>query len=150
LPFYAADADPEGVVDHQFLEPAVEAGAARIGMDIGIADLDRLRGNVGTQPGGHADERVPGEDRIGHAKLAADQRIETLVEMLGIEARRIDEPDIGIGGAGSAERLAMRLRQPDELEGAVGEFDIETLEHQSTPAVASRMPSPTAAPCRPL
>ncbi len=128
--FDAADADREGMVDHQLLEPPVQAGAARVGMDIGVADLDRLRRHVGTQPGGHADEPLAVEDRVGHAELAADQRIEALIEMLRIETRRIDRPDVGVGGAGGSERFAVGLGQLDEPEVAVGEFGVKTIKHR--------------------
>src|SRR3546814_11426588 len=89
----AADADSESVVDHQLFHAPVKASAARIGVDETVADLDRLRRHVGAQPGGHADAPVAVEDRIGPTHIAADQRVETLVEMPGHGAQRIARPN---------------------------------------------------------
>src|SRR3546814_5389994 len=45
--FDAADADREGVPQHQPLHAPVEPGTAHVGVDVAAADLDRLRRHIG-------------------------------------------------------------------------------------------------------
>src|SRR3546814_14565912 len=75
---------------------------------------------------------VAGEYRIGHARGVREQRGEGGVEMPGVEARRIDRPDIGIGGAGRAKRLAMRFDELDERseERRVGKECVSTCRYR--------------------
>ncbi len=96
-------------------DPAVEAGAARIGVDEAVLPISTVCADQsGRSQAVMPTSAAPSHDGIGHTPSAADQRVEALVEMVGVKARRIDRPDVGVGGAGGTQRLAMRFRQLDE------------------------------------